>query len=279
VRAAVLLLVCCAAVGCAALPSTGDDVDSTREKAVCTWVSDGDTIRVELNGERVVVRYIGVNSPEVDQPFGSEATAANRRLVEGRSVLLERDVSETDRYGRLLRYVYLADGTFVNAEMVRIGLAEARAYPPDTGRQAELARAQREARAAGVGIWAVQDGAAPSLTSVPNAVTLPTAPPSQSLRPIIRIVAVDVRAEVVTLDNAGGQPQDLAGWVLVSERGNQACELSGELRPGERLEVWARGIDADKGGFNCGFPSNIWSDVEPDAAVLYDASGTEVGRR
>ena len=114
---------------------------------------DGDTITIE-GGYRV--RYIGIDTPEVyPQPeaFGGEAWQANRRLVEGKEVRLERDVSETDKYGRLLRYVYV-DGVFVNAELVKQGLARAKAYPPDTKYQAYLEKIEAEAREAGRGMWA-----------------------------------------------------------------------------------------------------------------------------
>jgi micrococcal nuclease len=74
--------------------------------------------------------------------------------VAGQTVYLETDVSETDRYDRLLRYVYLADGTFVNAELVRLGWATAKAYPPDTKHQGLLAAREQEARQAQRGIWA-----------------------------------------------------------------------------------------------------------------------------
>ncbi len=118
-----------------------------------TQVVDGDTITIE-GGYRV--RYIGIDTPEVyPQPeaFGREALQANRRLVEGKEVHLERDVSETDKYGRLLRYVYV-DDTFVNAELVRQGLARAKAYPPDTKYQGYLEKMEAEAREAGRGMWA-----------------------------------------------------------------------------------------------------------------------------
>ncbi|MFC1957820.1 thermonuclease family protein [Chloroflexota bacterium] len=87
------------------------------------------------------------------EAFGIEAWQANRKLVEGKEVRLERDVSETDKYGRLLRYVWV-DGTLVNAELVRQGLAEAKAYPPDTKYQDYLEQMETEAREAGRGIWA-----------------------------------------------------------------------------------------------------------------------------
>jgi len=102
------------------------------------------------------VRYIGIDTPEIYpqlEPFGSEAWQANRRLVEGKRVRLERDVSETDKYGRLLRYVYV-DGVFVNAELVKQGLAWAKAYPPDTKYQDYLEKMETEAREAGRGMWA-----------------------------------------------------------------------------------------------------------------------------
>jgi micrococcal nuclease len=121
--------------------------------ATVSRVIDGDTITIDA-GQRV--RYIGIDTPEVyPQPeaFGMEAWQANRELVEGKNVRLERDVSETDRYGRLLRYVYVGD-LLVNAELVRLGLAEARAYPPDTKYQELLEQMEEEAREAGRGMWA-----------------------------------------------------------------------------------------------------------------------------
>ena len=114
-------------------------------------VIDGDTIIIE-GGQRV--RYIGIETPEIRpeaEDFGIEAWQANRRLVEGKRVRLEKDVSETDKYGRLLRYVYIND-IFVNAELVKEGLAEAIAYPPDTRYQDYLEQTEAEARKAGRGM-------------------------------------------------------------------------------------------------------------------------------
>ena len=102
------------------------------------------------------MRYIGIDTPEIYpevEAFGREARQANRRLVEGKEVHLERDVSETDKYGRLLRYVYV-DGVFVNAELVKQGLARAKTYPPDTKYQDYLEKIETEAREAGRGMWA-----------------------------------------------------------------------------------------------------------------------------
>ncbi len=131
------------AFGCTSPPDT----------ALVIQVIDGDTIIIE-GGYRV--RYIGIDTPEIHpelEAYGREALQANRKLVEGKEVRLERDVSETDKYGRLLRYVFV-DGVFVNAELVREGLAYAKAYPPDTKYQAYLDELEAEARQAGRGIWA-----------------------------------------------------------------------------------------------------------------------------
>lgn len=98
------------------------------------------------------MRYIGIDTPEKGEFYYEEATRANRELVEGKKVRLERDVSERDKYGRLLRYVYV-NGVFVNAELVRQGYARATAYPPDTKYQSLLEQKEREARGARKGIW------------------------------------------------------------------------------------------------------------------------------
>jgi micrococcal nuclease len=129
--------------GCVSPPAT----------ARVTEVIDGDTIIIE-GGYRV--RYIGIDTPETypeAEAFGIEAWQANRSLVEGNEVRLEKDVSETDKYDRLLRYVYV-DGVLVNAELVKQGLARAKAYPPDTKYQAYFEEMEAEAREAGRGIWA-----------------------------------------------------------------------------------------------------------------------------
>ncbi|MCE2463204.1 MAG: thermonuclease family protein [Dehalococcoidia bacterium] len=115
-------------------------------------VIDGDTIEVS-GGRRV--RYIGVDAPEVSgvpQHYGPEATDSNNSLVAGRMVTLEKDVSDVDRFGRLLRFVY-ADGILVNAELVREGYARARVYPPDTAYAECFAVLEQEAMEAKRGVW------------------------------------------------------------------------------------------------------------------------------
>lgn len=130
-----------------------------RQMALVTRVIDGDTIEVDIEGRHYRPRYIGVDTPETKrlqklvECFGHEATEKNRELVEGKVVYLEKDVSETDRYGRLLRYVFLQDGTFINAGLVRLGYAQVATYPPDVRYAALFLQLQREARQAGRGLW------------------------------------------------------------------------------------------------------------------------------
>lgn len=115
------------------------------EQAQVMRVIDGDTIDVLLNGQEQRVRYVGMNTPERDEACYSEARAANAALVQGQTVTLVRDTSETDRYGRLLRYVYVGD-TFVNQQLVRDGWAEVVVYPPDDA-QADAFRVLEQAAA------------------------------------------------------------------------------------------------------------------------------------
>ena len=127
-------------------------------QAQVTRVVDGDTIEVSIGGTLYRVRYIGIDTPETvapDRPvgcYGPEASAANKALVEGKTVTLEKDVSDMDQYGRLLRYVYVGS-TFVNAELVRQGYAHAYTYPPDVKYTPYLLGLQQEARDAHRGLW------------------------------------------------------------------------------------------------------------------------------
>lgn len=130
------------------------------EKQVVTYlvtrVIDGDTIEIE-GGQGV--RYIGIDTPETVHPskpvecFGLEASNKNKELVEGKEVRLEKDVSETDTWGRLLRYVYV-DDIFVNDYLVKQGYAYASTVPPDVKYAEQFVRAQREAKEYNRGLWA-----------------------------------------------------------------------------------------------------------------------------
>jgi micrococcal nuclease len=144
--------------------------DNPREQGTVTRVIDGDTIEVQIGGQKYRVRYIGMDTPEDTSQveyFGPEATRYNQDLVGGKNVVMIKDVSETDQYGRLLRYV-IAGGVFVNYQMARQGYASAATFPPDVACSAAFVAAERQARAAGLGLWK------------PAPPEAPTAPPPSS---------------------------------------------------------------------------------------------------
>ncbi|MGD1971232.1 MAG: thermonuclease family protein [Desulfobacterales bacterium] len=120
------------------------------------WIVDGDTI-VLVKG--VKVRYIGINAPElarddhVAEPYAEEAKRFNDRLVKQKKVRLEFDVEPNDRFQRRLAYVFLEDGTFVNAEMLSQGYAYVLYIRPNVKYHATLLAAQRAAMSGKRGIW------------------------------------------------------------------------------------------------------------------------------
>lgn len=135
-----------------------------REVVTVKRVIDGDTIELKDNRR---VRYIGINAPEVDYStpgvegpkpqglkdcFGKEAKEINKELIEGKMVELEKDVSETDKYGRYLRYVYV-DGIFINDWLVENGFAKMMTIPPDVRFAKTFKEKERLAREEKRGLW------------------------------------------------------------------------------------------------------------------------------
>ena len=136
------------------------------QQATVIYITDGDTIHVEIDGQEFRVRYIGIDAPEIahdgnpGERLGPEATQANAQLVEGKTVILEKDTSDTDQFGRLLRYVWLKpadpatrDWTMVDLELAAEGMADVKRYPPDTYWQGALQQAEDNAREQDLGIW------------------------------------------------------------------------------------------------------------------------------
>ncbi len=126
-------------------------------------VIDGDSLVVRQTavhsqpGKRLTneatIRLLGINCPEFDEPWGDEATAMTRRLLDRRTVVLRFDRRRLDRYQRFLAYV-MVDDLLVNTALVRAGLARADVYPGDSqamGRKVK--QAEQEAKAARRGIW------------------------------------------------------------------------------------------------------------------------------
>lgn len=123
--------------------------------------ADGDTVVVDMNGTKETIRFIGVDTPETHDPrktvqcFGYAAADFTKNLIGKNNVRLEADPLNTnrDRYNRLLRYVYLPDGTLVNLEIIKQGYGFAYTSFPFTKAE-EFSAAQKEARESNRGLWA-----------------------------------------------------------------------------------------------------------------------------
>jgi micrococcal nuclease len=129
---------------------------SAQTEYVVKWVSDGDTI-VLTNGWRV--RYIGIDAPEIDhenqkaQPYGYLARSFNKKLVGSQKIVLEFDEERHDRYGRLLAYIFLADGSCLNSRMLENGMAFYLYRWPNEKYDKRLLKKQQDAMKAQKGLW------------------------------------------------------------------------------------------------------------------------------
>jgi endonuclease YncB( thermonuclease family) len=284
--------------GAAAPPPAAQPVPAAAwEVGQVTRVIDGDTIDVSIGGQVKRVRYIGVNTPETVDPrvpvecYGKEASAANKAMVEGKAVYLEKDVSETDSFGRLLRYIFTADA-FINAELVAQGFAYSSAYPPDVKYQGTFDGLQQDARAAGRGLWGAgcQGGTraptAPTATPVPSTAPQPPPPPVQQPptsgtgNVVIASVYYDGQEfrsegdEYVVIRNAGSAAVNLQGWrINAGDAGQDFVFPSYVLQAGAEVRVYTNRDIA--GSFSFDYGRAIWNN-DGDCGRLYDAQGALV---
>lgn len=114
---------------------------------------DGDTVEILVNGQTETVRYVGIDTPERGEPGYEAAQRANRRLLGDGDLFLVPDRSDRDRYGRMLRFIYTADGVFVNREMVAQGYAQPIEYRPDVTLADDFRQVARQAAEARRGFW------------------------------------------------------------------------------------------------------------------------------
>lgn len=278
IRAAFILGATILLVACA--PALGPD------EALVVRVIDGDTIEVVQNGVTYTVRYIGIDTPETRgevEPYGEEATEANRRLVEGKIVRLEKDVSETDRFGRLLRYVYVEVGgeeVMVNTELVRLGYAMASTYPPDVKFAELFLSLEREAREEERGLWGLAPIPSPALTVVatPVPVGLVIIGPSCSQFDAPGDDEQNKAEEYVCLVHAGDQAINLQGWALMDETGFEGNALfiyhfpDFNLPPEGQVRVHTGcGVDTATDLYWCKAGTAVWNN-DGDTAYLFDAT-------
>ncbi|EKN68653.1 thermonuclease family protein [Schinkia azotoformans] len=143
-------------VGCSATSGVG-------EKTIVTNVVDGDTLDVMINNKEERIRLLLVDTPETKhpskpvQPFGPEASKFTKDTLEGKEVTVELDVSERDKYGRLLAYIWI-DGKMFNEMLLEKGLARvAYVYAPNTKYVDQFYEIQKKAQKQGIGIWSIEN--------------------------------------------------------------------------------------------------------------------------
>jgi endonuclease YncB( thermonuclease family) len=222
--------------------------DGSTETATVVTVTDGDTIRVNnAAGTDVRVRLIGINTPEADECFGPESTEALEFLVEGKKITMVGDVADMDDFSRLLRYVYLHDGTFVNEVMVREGFALANEYPPNVAQSEVLATAQKRAKSEDLGLWADDSCGEPSEVTLEITEVEYDAPGNDN---------DNLNGEWVSVVNRGSTAADMTGWVLKDESATHRFNFPKgmELDVGTEVRVFT----------GCGIDT-----VGPSSAELY----------
>lgn len=231
-------------------------------------VSDGDSFVVKrADGNEARVRLLGVNAPEQGECLADDGRQALAELLDADEVVLERDVSDRDRFGRLLRYAF-ADGMFVNEELVARGLALAGSFEPDVAHQVELDAAEDAAQAAEVGLWNPNACGQAASTAV-QIVRTEGDPPGPD--------DADLNGELIVLGNTGDEAVDLTGWVLrdSSSQNRFSFPTGFTLGPGDEVTIRTGvGQDSDDTLF-WGRNRPVW-DNDGDTAFLLDPKGNVV---
>lgn len=237
---------------------------------------DGDTLDIAQGDIELRVRLIGINTPEHDECWFDEATAAMTDLVGDGPVWLVRDETDLDQYGRALRYVIDAAGDDVGAALVDRGDAMARRYPPNTSRDDEYALRQEAARAEDRGLWA-PDACGPLSTEgvlgAPTAVSIdidihPDADGHDN---------ENLNDEWVRFTNTGPAAIDLAGWTVKDESSSHRYHIDDlVLEPGESVTLFTGcGVDTDVARYWCEVGSAVWNNGG-DTVYLLDPAGNVV---
>lgn len=229
----------------------------TADRPRVVRVVDGDTIVLD---NETTVRLIGVNTPEQGQPLYEEAKAFTERLTLNKPVRLESDVVPVDQYNRVLAYVYLEDGTFVNLEIIRQGYGQVYVIPPNVAHADEFHQAQREARENRRGLWK-ESPVALRIVEV-----MADAPGADN---------ENLNGEWVEIENVGDEPVRLAGFTLSDTSNTEFVFPNVMLEPGKRLRVYTGSGTPSKDALYWGSPSPIWNN-NGDVAYLRAPDGTLV---
>ncbi|MEN8235514.1 MAG: lamin tail domain-containing protein [Actinomycetota bacterium] len=258
-----LLFVAFLGAACAGNSATPAETAGTR--VAVKYVIDGDSMEVTVNGASEEVRLLGINAPEGDECFGDKAREALIGFTDGDEAVLIADANtDTDRYGRLLRYAFV-DGENVNKRLLAHGYAVA--LQGEHERNAEFVETARVAADTRLGMWA-PDACGP--------------PPPDG----IEITAVDynppgpdderLNDESVTIENTRSKQVNLSGWTLRDESSQNRYELRGvNLKPGERITIHTGCDKDDRDSVYWCSDTPIWSNGG-DTAILQDRHGNVV---
>ncbi len=236
-------------------------------------VTDGDTVRVAfMNGAVEKVRLIGINTPETGECLAAEATEALTTLLTGQEFTMATDVSNRDRYDRLLRYLWLDDGTLVNESLVADGFALARDYPPDSQYVDRFAAAQQRAEAATIGLWA-SDACGPPAGSGLQIISIEFDAPGDDRE--------NLNGEWVEIANTGATAESMTSWVLKDESASHRYTFPAGfvLDPGSTVTVHTGcGADTATTLYWCNDKGAVWNN-SGDTAFLLDPTGNLVDKR
>jgi micrococcal nuclease len=247
------------------------------EVATVTAVVDGDTIDVMIDGRGPdTVRLIGINAPEDGECLARESGTALAELLAGEEgtkgpFTMTGDVSNRDQYGRLLRYLWLEDGTFVNEFMVRWGGAIARDYPPDSSHAARLAAAQALAEADLAGLWVPDACGTATKAEIAISGMHPDAAGNDH---------ENRNDEWVDLTNTGTTTVDMTGWVLKDESSTHRFHFppTFALAAGAEVRIYTGcGTQIETELHWCN-GSAVWNN-DGDTAFLLDNAGNIVDSR
>jgi endonuclease YncB( thermonuclease family) len=261
----------------AQLPTENQVIETNqRQLAYVERVIDGDSIEVIIDGELYQLRYIGVDASELGMPLSKEATEANKRLVESQIVELESDITDMDKYGRLLRYVYLPDGKMVNAELVGLGLAAAYAYPPDIKNQEIINSKEQLAKNAELGLWAPPE--TPTLEINPEPGYNLQIDPACSQFNAPGNDNDNKNEEYVCIVNSGSGAIDLLGWSIHDEYGWTFQFPLFNLEGNSMLRVFTGcGTDSSQELYWCKDETAVWNN-DGDCVYLINSEGIEAAK-
>ncbi|MBI9043549.1 MAG: lamin tail domain-containing protein [Anaerolineaceae bacterium] len=229
-------------------------------KALVSEIVDGDTIKVIIENEEFVVRYIGIDTPEMsDIHSGAEsAKKVNGDLVLGKIITLYKDTSETDRYNRLLKYVVF-EKIFINERLVRIGLADAVQFPPDIGCAEYFSNAKFYARQHELGIWknsSINDLSGGKQVLISNIF-------------YNGFDGINEADEFVEIRNIGQNDINLKDWKLTDNQDHVFFFPDFPLSPNQVCRVFTNHDTVEFCNFNYGFEqSAIWNNGGDCATLL-----------